>query len=133
MASKHVGPPKKRRLPRKGWFFLLIRITGLLCKIGGWLLLGIAVIGFFFVLVEIGPTFVGSMRYLYQKMAQLTFMITLMYLLIFPILGLVGAVIAGIGFALGYAGTEKASSISIIGPEQGQVSPPEEPSTNGAG
>jgi hypothetical protein len=60
-------------------------------------------------------------------------MITLMYLLIFPILGLVGAVIAGIGFALGYAGTEKASSTSIIAPEQGQVSPPEEPSTNGAG
>ena len=96
-------------------------------KIAGWLLLGIAVIGFFVMLVRAGPTLVEFMRYFYQQMAKLTFILALVYLLIFPILGLVGAVMAGIGFALGYAGTEKASSPSFIALEQGQVSQPEQP------
>lgn len=126
-----MHPFKSRRLPRKGLFFTLVRIAGLLCKVAGLLLLAISVIGFLVMLVRIGPGLVGSMQYSEQKMAGFIFLLYLANLLIFPVVGLVGAAVAGIGFALGYVGTVHAVSATIITPDQ--VSQPMEPPTQGAG
>ncbi len=133
MASKHVVPPKKRRLPRKGWFFLLIRITGLLCKIGGLLLLVIGVIGFLIMLVRIGPGLGDAVQHLNQQFAGFIFILLLVNLLIFPFIGLVGIVLAGAGFVLSYVGTEPAVSTSIKRPDHVQMSQPKQPPTKGAG
>lgn len=70
---------------------------------------------FYLMLVRIGPTFFGSSQYLDQRMAGLVFLTSLIYLLIFPIVGLVGVTIAGIGLALGYVGTEP-----VVAKEQGE-------------
>jgi len=107
------------RLPRKGLSFLFIRFVGLLLKVAGLLLCGIAVIGFFIVLVKIGPTIIESIRYLdEQKMAGLIFLTGLVSLLAFPAIGFLGVVTAVLGFALGYIGTEPAASTSKIDPYQ---------------
>ena len=101
-----------RRLPRKGFFFILVRFGGLLLKIIGLLLVGVAVIGFFIILVQISPTLVESIQHLDQRAGGFTFFISLGYLVVFPMVGLVGVVIGSIGIALSYFGTE-ASGIKI--------------------
>lgn len=135
MSSKRaLVPNKPRRLPRKGFLFILVRSAGLLLKVAGLLMLGIAVIGFFFMLVRTGPGIVDSFRYLdQQKFAGFIFFGLLGGLLIFPIVGLVGVAIAGIGLALGYVGTESAVSTSMIRPDQVQMGQLKEPPTKGPG
>jgi len=104
-----------------------------LLEVIGLLLLGIAVIGFFFILVRIGPTFVDSIRYFYQQSAKFFFGISLVYLLIFPFIGLAGIALAGIGLALGYVGTETALSTSVNSLDQVHMRQHKEPPTNHAG
>ncbi len=112
MSSKRtLVPNHSHRLPRKGFLFTLVRFVGLLLEVAGLLLLGIALIGFFLMLVRIGPTFIGSIRSLDQQMAGFIFLSSLGYLLIFPIIGLVGLAIAGIGLALRFVGTERRVNI----------------------
>ena len=123
---------KPRRLPRKGFIFILVRFAGLLLKVAGSLLLGVAVMGFFLMLVRIGPTLVGSIQTLgQQQMAGFIFFVSLGYLLIFPIIGLVGVVIAGIGLALGHVGTEAIALKSSAGSEQVLMGQQNEPPTKG--
>ena len=109
---------KPRRLPRKDLLFVLVRFAGLLFKVAGLLLLVSAVAGFILMLLRIGPTLFGSIHYSDQKIAGFTFPISLAYLLVLPIIGLVGAEMADIGFALGRIGTEPITSTSIIGSDQ---------------
>ncbi len=94
-----------RHNPRPGLFFALVRFGSLLLIGFGLLLLGIAGIGFLAVLIRIGPTLVGSLQHLNQQMAGFVLFLSLIYLLIFPFIGLIGAVMAGIGFALGHVKT----------------------------
>jgi hypothetical protein len=108
MPSKRtLTPNPPHRVSRKGLLFTAIRFAGRLFEIVGLLLLGIAVIGFFFMLVRIGQTFVGSIRSLDQQMAGFIFLVSLGYLLIFPIIGLVGVVTVGLGLAVHFVGTER--------------------------
>ena len=119
MVSKRATiPNKSRRLPRKGFLFALVRFAGVLFKVVGLLLLVSAVAGFILMLLQIGPTLVGSIQSSDQKFAGFTFLISLAYLLIFPIIGLVGVALAGIGLAMGRMGTEPITSTTIIGPDQ---------------
>jgi hypothetical protein len=104
-----------RRLPKKGFPFALARFGGLLFKIIGLVLVGVAVIGFFIILVRISPTLAESIQHLDQKAGGFTFFISLGYLVVFPIIGLVGVVIGSIGIALSYVGTEASGSKSIGG------------------
>jgi hypothetical protein len=91
------------------------------------------VIGFFFMLVRIGPSLVESIRYIdQQKMAGFIFFTLLGYLLFFPIVGLIGVVMAGIGFVLGHVGTEAIVSKSLIELDQVRMSQLNEPPTKGA-
>jgi hypothetical protein len=123
LSKRALVPNPPHRLPRKGLLFLLIRFVGLLLKIAGLLLFCIAMISFFFMLVQIGPTIVESLRYIdQQKIAGLIFITSLVSLSIFPVIGSVGAAMAMLGFALGYIGTEPATSMSITSPDQGQGS-----------
>jgi hypothetical protein len=133
MSSKRALVPKKsHRLPRRGFLFTLVRFAGWLLKVAGLLLLGIAMIGFFLMLVRIGPTFIGSIQYLDQKMAGFMFLFSLGYLLIFPIVGLVGVAVAGIGLALGFVGTEHHVNLdNQIGPRADEAA--KEPPTKSAG
>ncbi len=102
MPSEHTaGSNEGHPIPRSGFFFALARFGSLFLTVIGLFLFGIAVIGFFAVLIRIGPTLVGSLQHLNQQMAGFTFLISLIYLLIFPMVGLIGAVLTGIGFALG--------------------------------
>jgi hypothetical protein len=117
---------KPHRIPRKGFFYLLVRATGLLLKITGLLLLVVGVIGFIFMLVRIGPSALDSLRYLdQQKFAGFVFFMSLGYLVLFPIIGLVGVGLAGIGFVLGLAGTQSTASTQMIHPDiANQTEPP---------
>jgi len=119
-----------RRIPRKGLLFLLIRFFGLLLKIAGLLLLAFAIIVFFIQLVRMVPTIIEAIQYIdRQRMAGLILITALTSLLVFPIIGLVGAVILALGFAIGYVGTEPAVSASIVNPDQEQNSQLEESPT----
>ncbi len=89
-------------IPRAGFFFVLVRFGSLLLIGSGLLLFGTAVIGFLAMLIRIGPTLVGSLQHLNQKMAGFTFLLSLVYLLIFPFIGLMGVIMTGIGFVLGH-------------------------------
>jgi len=131
MTSKRVSVfNTPRRIPRKGLLFLLIRFFGLLLKIAGLLLFVFAIIVFFIQLVRIIPTIIEAIQYIdQQRMAGLILITSLTSLLVFPIIGLVGAVIAALGYAIGYLGTEPAVSTSIISPEQEQNSQLEESPT----
>ncbi len=125
--------PRPRRAPRKGIFFVLVRFGGLLLTVLGLLLLGIAVIGFCVVLVRIGPTLVGSIQHLQEQMAGFIFLISLVNLLIFPFVGLLGMAMAGIGLVLSYVGTEPAVSTPAFMPGQKQNSRHHGSVKNGAG
>jgi hypothetical protein len=129
MKSKRAA--NRSRRPREGFFFALARFTGLMLKVAGWLLLAIGVIGFIIMLVRIGPGLVGALQYPEQKMAGFIFILYLVNLLIFPVVGLVGAVMVGIGFVLGFIGTQPGVPTTIITTDQ--VSQPMEPPTQGAG
>jgi hypothetical protein len=107
LSKRALVPNKSHRLPRRGFLFTIVRFAGLLLKVAGLLLLGIAMIGFFLMLVRISPTLVGSIRHLDQKMSGFIFLASLGNLLLFPIVGLVGVAIAGMGLALGFVGTER--------------------------
>ena len=113
---------KPRRTPRKGIFFVLLRLGGLLLTVLGLLLLSIAVIGFCVVLVRIGPALVDSAQHLEQQMAGFIFILLLVNLLAFPLVGLLGMVMAGLGLVLGYVGTEPAVSTPAFMPDQEQNS-----------
>ena len=116
-----------RRIPRKALLFLLIRFVGLLLRVAGLLLCGIAAIGFLVMLVKIGPTIIESIQYIEQKMAGLIFLTSLTSLLVFPAIGLAGTFIAALGFALDYFGTEPAVSTLMIDPykeKSGQIKKP---------
>lgn len=103
MQPEHTADSNEdHHIPRAGFFFALVRFGSLLLIGFGLLLLGIALIGFLAVLIRIGPTLVGSLQHLNQQMAGFILLISLMYVLIFPFIGLIGAVMAGIGFALGH-------------------------------
>jgi hypothetical protein len=118
MSSKHATAPRKpSRLPRKGFFYLLIRFSGLLLKVTGLLLIGVAAVGFFFMLVRFSPAILDTFHSLdQQKFAGFVFFMALGYMLIFPIIGLVGVAITGLGLALGHAGTEPGMSSSMLSP-----------------
>jgi hypothetical protein len=118
---------KPRRIPRKGCFFTVVRVSGLLLSILGFLLLAIGTVGFFVVLVQIGPMLVEMIQHLEQKMAGFVFFTSLAYPLFFMIVGLVGAIMAGIGLFLGYMGTELATLSSTTALGQAQNVQHEEP------
>lgn len=111
----------------------LFRFTGLLLGAAGLLLLVIAVIGFFIMLARIGPTIVSSIQQLDQQMAGFIFLVSLGSLLIFPIIGLVGLGMAGIGLVLRLVGTERR--VNSNNHQGGQMTdePAGEPPTKGAG
>jgi cytochrome b561 len=119
-SDRILFPDKHRRIPRKGLHFLLVRSTGFLFKVIGLLLMVVAVIGFIVILVRISPTLVASIQHLDQRAGGFTFLLSLVYLLLFPIIGCVGGVVAGIGFGLSYLGTEASVSESLSGPDQVQ-------------
>ena len=109
MLSKRISVSRKpRRLPKKGLFFGLVRLGGWLLTILGLLLLAIAVIGFFVVLVRVGPLFVETISHLEQQMAGFLFIILLVNLLAFPLVGLLGIAMAGIGLLFRHVSTEPA-------------------------
>lgn len=103
--KRNSAPGKPLRIPKMGLHFLLVRSAGLIFKIIGLLILVIALIGFFMILVRISPTLLESIQHLDQKAGGFTFLLSLGYLLVFPIVGLVGGVFVAIGFGLSYLGT----------------------------
>jgi hypothetical protein len=107
MSSKRsLIPNKPRRIQRRGLLFTVVRFAGLLLKVAGLLLLAIALISFFFMFVRLAPTLIESVRQPNQNMAGFVFLVSLGSLLFFPIIGLVAVAMTGVGFALGYVGTE---------------------------
>ena len=115
-------PHRKGRQPRKGCFFTLLLIAGLLLILAGLLLLGIAGVGFVVMLVRVGPDLGDALQHLDQQMAGFIFILLLVNLLIFPLAGLVGAAIAGLGMALSYIGTEPGASPPAIPPASERAS-----------
>ncbi len=75
--------------------------------------------GCIYVLVKTGPTFFEAMLHFEQKSAGFYFFLVFGYFLFFIVLGFVGLVMAGIGFAFGYWGTQP--NIPVAGRESASV------------
>ena len=101
-------PTRRRRVPKKGLVFAAVRLSSLLLIVLGLLLFAAGALGFGLMLVRAGPTLAGTVQHLDQQMAGFVFILSLVYVLIFPAAGLVGAILAGLGWLLGYVGTERA-------------------------
>ena len=105
-----IASNKPRRRPKSGSGFALLRLTGWLLKAIGLLLAGLALLGFIVILVRAGPTLAEALQYPEQRMAGFIVLIVLGYLSVPLVLGLGGAALAGVGFALSYWGTKPAVS-----------------------
>jgi hypothetical protein len=110
---------KPRRVPRKGAFFVFLRVGGILLAILGLPLLCIGGVGFIAMLVQLGPTLMETFSGLGEQMSGFVFLASLGYLSIFPVVGLVGAVMLGIGLLLIFAATERA--VPAANPASGQA------------
>ena len=100
--------PRPRRVPKKGAVFLIARGIGLLLTVLGLLLFAVAAAGFFVMLVRVGPLLVDSAEHLVSPIAGFVFIGSLVYLVIFPVIGWLGAAMAGVGLLVHYVGTEPA-------------------------
>jgi hypothetical protein len=107
------SPSRKPRRPKQGTGFLLIRLIGWCFQTIGWLLMAAGLIGFIAMLPKAIPAIADAWQYLPEgKMAGLVLILALTWLFVFVVLGVAGAILAGIGFALGRWGTEPATSAS---------------------
>jgi hypothetical protein len=70
---------------------------------------GLSIVGFVINLVRLWPSLSSAWQYHEERMAGFLFFVMIGALLAFPILGLVGAVVTGIGLLLGRAGTRSIS------------------------
>lgn len=103
---------RKPRRPKPGTGYLLVRLAGWFLKIVGGLLIVSAFISFIVMLIKVGPTLIEALQFPDQSMAGLIVLVIGGGLLLFVLLGLAGVVSLGIGFALGYWGTETAGTSS---------------------
>jgi hypothetical protein len=108
MSSQATLLSHKSRQPKPGTSFLLIRLIGWSLKIVGWLLIVAAMIGFIVMLVKAIPTLAGALQFPEQKMAGFIIAALLGGLTVFVILGAVGGILLGIGFAFNRWGTTKS-------------------------
>ncbi len=117
MSSQFQSFPHKSRHPKPGLGFAVVRLIGWSFKIIGGLLIGAAVAGFILMLVKAGPELISAFDQSPEStFAGFVFLVLLGYLLIFPLLGLAGAVLAGIGFLFGRWGTNRAPIMTGIEP-----------------
>lgn len=107
------SPSRRLRRPKPGTGFLLVRLIGWCFQTIGWLLMAAGLIGFLAILVKMGSTLLEAFQYAEQKMAGLVIIGILVWLAVFVLLGLVGVILAGIGFAFGRWGTEPVNASSI--------------------
>jgi 2-dehydropantoate 2-reductase len=111
MRSQHTSVSRRsHRRPKPGIGFTLLRGAGWFLKIVGLLMAGLALVGFIFLLAKTAPLLIEVLQHPEQKMAGFIFLVMLGNLSAFLVLGFVGAVLAGIGFACGYWGTQPAIS-----------------------
>src|SRR5512147_1130975 len=111
MSAQPALSTRTLRRPRPGTGFALVRLTGWLLKIGGGLLVLVALIGFLIMLVKVGPTLGDALQHSSEsQFAGFVFLLSLTYLLIFPVIGVVGAILAGIGFLFGLWGMERVNT-----------------------
>jgi hypothetical protein len=104
---------RRPRRPKPGTGFLLVRLIGWFLKIIGGLLIATALINFIVMLVKTGSmlieTLIGAFHFPEQKMAGFIALTILGGLLAFVLLGLLGIILAGVGFALARWGTAPAA------------------------
>jgi hypothetical protein len=97
---------RKPRRTKPGFGIVLV-IIGWFLKVIGMLLVGVAIVGFSIMLVKLGPELVRALEYSSEgEFAGFVFLLYLTYLLIFPLFGLVGVILAGISFLFNLWGTE---------------------------
>lgn len=78
----------------------------------GWLLIaaGVLLVGFVIMLIRVGPGLADTLQHLDEPMGGFIFMLILVNLAVFPVVGLVGAAATGLGLLLGYVGTATSRS-----------------------
>ena len=106
MPSQSTLSSHKSRRPKSGTGFLLVRLAGWFLKIVGGLLIVAALISFSVMLVKVGPALIGALQFPEQKMAGFIILVLSGGLLVFVLLGLLGAISVGLGFAFSRLGTE---------------------------
>jgi len=111
------------RRPRPGLIFTLLRLAGLLLIVAGLLLLALGGIGFVIALVRSGPSLVDALQHLDQQMAGLILIIALTTLAVFPVVGVVGVILAGLGLVLRYLATERGGPPASLTPDQERPRP----------
>ncbi len=115
MSPQTSSSSHKSRHPKPGLGFALVRAIGWVFKVAGWLLVGVAIAGFIIMLAKMSPELIRALGQSSEsKFAGLVFLLSLTYLLIFPLLGLVGATLAGIGFLFSIWGTNRVNNETNI-------------------
>jgi hypothetical protein len=97
-AERPVPTSRRRRIPKAGLGFSILRLFGLALQGIGVLIAIASCIGFFILLVRIAPELTEVMQHLESQMAGFTFIIMLVWLCAPLILVLLGAISFGLGF-----------------------------------
>jgi hypothetical protein len=114
MSTGRVLTPNRRR-PRPGCFFTGLRVAGWLLIAGGGLLLAIGLIGSLVMLVRAGPSLGDTLQHLDEQMGGFIFILLLVNLLVFPVVGVMGAALVGLGLVVGYLTTEREPATPVQG------------------
>jgi len=102
---------RQKRVPKAGCFFKGVRITGLLFKIAGALMLLGGLLGFILTFIKSAPDLLEGFRYIDQQFAQLVITLIFTYLGVFIVLGCTGLLSFGLGFLLDRVATDRPDSI----------------------
>jgi cytochrome b561 len=112
--EKPVPNGRRRRVPKSGLGFSLLRLFGIALQGIGVLIAIASCIGFFILLVRIAPGLTDAMQHLESQMAGFTFIIMLAWLFAPLVLAFLGAISFGLGFVFYRVSTSLVSDAPVI-------------------
>ena len=111
MIQKTVTSGRKRRSPKTGVGFSLLRFVGISLQIIGVLSSTVSCIGFLIILVRITPELISIMQSPESQMAGFVLILDLVWLFAPLIFVLLGAISFGLGFALYRTATQAVPNV----------------------
>jgi hypothetical protein len=114
LQGQEVSAHRRRRVPKAGFIFSLLRVVGIILEAGGLLISAASVAGFIILLVRIAPGLVSALNFSEQKFAGFVFILYLVWLVVPVVVGILGMLVAVIGFACHRLGTLPIANAVIL-------------------